>query len=58
MNKKYSIYINNEDYSKYLVLPFTINERIDESYNSAFLILDFIAVKDVFKPYTEVRIEV
>ena len=58
MDREYKIFINNVDYSEYLVLPFSYNIRADQTYDNAAFTLDFTKVSEPFRPYTEVRIEI
>ena len=64
MEKEYKIFIYDErsqqfvDYSQYLALPFTINEKADESYDVAAFTLEWTGIGEKFRPNTAVRIEV
>lgn len=58
MDREYKVYIDGVDYSKYLQLPFAINLRSDEAYDSGTFTLLRTNLKSPFEPYTPVRIEI
>lgn len=58
MKKNYKIYIDEIDYSSYLQLPLSITKKIDETYDTATVILNFTDKNRPFKKNSLVKIDI
>lgn len=53
---KFKVYINNIDYTKYVPLPFDIQQALDESLDLGYLKLNYLDKKTPFSPLDSVVI--